>query len=251
MTTNFGGNVVTQLDLQTQKIHTFASEPYLYAHVCLEDTEQIGLPTEAGHFSIFVLSLTPGATLSISGTSLNPSQGDRIQMRHFHSNLSVHGGRAVLLAAGVRKTSDEGPSVSHSSADSLKKVSKPWGHELWIHGDHAEYALKEIFIKAGTKTSLQYHRFKQETNVLFSGEALLHYKSDPAADIDAPGKDAIGTILLSPVSSVDVTPLVLHRIEAKTDILLYEVSTPFLDDVIRVSDDSHRPDGRIETEHSS
>ena len=42
----------------------------------------------------------------------------------------------------------------------------------------------------------------------------------------------------------------IHRIQAITDILLYEVSTPHLDDVVRLQDDNKRPDGRIKEEHS-
>src|SRR5207244_12187069 len=55
---------------------------------------------------------------------------------------------------------------------------------LWINGQHPCYALKKIFIKAGTKTSLQYHRFKQETNVLFEGLAKLHYKKNMSIQND-------------------------------------------------------------------
>jgi len=54
---------------------------------------------------------------------------------------------------------------------------------------------------------------------------------------------------LAPISSIDVVPGVLHRLEALTNILLYETSTPHLDDVVRVADDSMRPHGRIEQEH--
>jgi len=50
---------------------------------------------------------------------------------------------------------------------------------------------------------------------------------------------------------VDVMPLTLHRLEAVTDILLYETSTPHLDDVVRILDDSRRPDGRLEQEHNT
>jgi hypothetical protein len=45
-------------------------------------------------------------------------------------------------------------------------------------------------------------------------------------------------------------PGILHRLEAISDVLLYETSTPHLDDVVRVTDDSKRPHGRIEKEHS-
>ena len=48
---------------------------------------------------------------------------------------------------------------------------------------------------------------------------------------------------------IDVFPPTLHRLEAISDITLYETSTPQLDDVVRVQDDAKRPDGRIDIEH--
>ena len=56
--------------------------------------------------------------------------------------------------------------------------------------------------------------------------------------------------LIEPISIINVEPLVLHRIKALSNIYHYEVSTPFLDDVIRVDDDSNRKNGKILTEHT-
>ena len=46
-----------------------------------------------------------------------------------------------------------------------------------------------------------------------------------------------------------VEPPKKHRVMAITDIILQEVSTPEVDDVIRISDDSGRGSGKIEHEH--
>jgi hypothetical protein len=54
---------------------------------------------------------------------------------------------------------------------------------------------------------------------------------------------------LDAVTAIDVTPNIIHRIEALTDILLYEISTPHLDDVIRIQDDANRTNGKIISEH--
>ena len=59
----------------------------------------------------------------------------------------------------------------------------------------------------------------------------------------------IGVEELFSTSIVDVVPPTLHRLEAVTDIVLCETSTPHLDDVVRVADDANRVDGRIEEEH--
>ncbi len=228
-----------------------ASIPYSYRHLALQDGSAVSLETTTGAYSVFVLSLSQGAQLHFSSLGDAVLEGEAVQIEHLSVSVRVQGGTARLLLAGSPDARHIAPRIERHSADAIKKVTKPWGHELWIHANHPDYAFKEIFIKAGTKTSLQYHRFKQETNVLFKGHAVLHYKADESAPLDHPSTDQMGTLELQPVSSIDVTPLVLHRIEACTDILLYEVSTPFLDDVIRVSDDSNRPDGHIATEHSA
>ena len=132
----------------------------------------------------------------------------------------------------------------------IYKVTKPWGHELWINGQHPNYALKEISIAKGTKTSLQYHQKKGETNVLFEGKARLHYKKDASVPNESVVPEHIGTTDVNAVVAIDVAPPTIHRIEALTNVLLYEVSTPHLDDVIRLQDDAHRPDGRIAAEHN-
>ena len=164
--------------------------------------------------------------------------------------ISVRDGSVTLLISGTKEKSKSVQSgVFVKERAEIYKVKKPWGHELWINGQHELYAFKEIFIKSGTKTSLQYHNFKQETNLLVRGEALLHFKASDEKSNNSVREEDISTVTIKAISSVDVLPPVLHRLEAVTDILLYETSTPHLDDGIRVSDDSDRPDGRIELEH--
>ena len=70
------------------------------------------------------------------------------------------------------------------NVDEVKVVKKPWGYEKWIANGNPnfKYALKEIFLKSGHKSSLQFHRFKQETNFIQSGKGFLHMsnsKIDP------------------------------------------------------------------------
>jgi len=113
-------------------------------------------------------------------------------------------------------------------------VEKPWGYEKWIaHND--QYVMKEIFIKKGFKTSLQYHNYKKETNYLFSGKI----------------KVTIGTTTTEANQGtiIDLEPGKVHRIEALEDSLLFEASTPHLNDVIRTEDSYGRtvlPDVPIE-----
>ena len=243
--------MVASHSLESFSRHTFASAPYVYFHLRLRAGETVKLPTQRGFYSVFVFSVQAGAAARFDTLGHPVQAQEAVQLVHQAASVTADGGEVRLLVAGAPQADPHSPETRHFRASEIKKVSKPWGHELWFHGGHPQYAFKEIFVKAGTKTSLQYHQHKQETNILFAGDAVLHYKADPDASIDAPAPQSMATLPLTPVSSVDVTPFVLHRLEAVTDILLYEVSTPFLDDVVRVSDDTARPDGRIETEHAS
>lgn len=133
-------------------------------------------------------------------------------------------------------------SVEISVGGELKVVSKPWGSETWLaYGEGMPYALKIIFLKKGTKTSLQYHVHKQETNFVYSGRIVLHYQKEKG--------EQIRTVELGPKSCIQVPPGLIHRVEALEDTVLVEASTNHLDDVVRVSDDYNRPDGYIPEEH--
>ncbi|MEK6883017.1 MAG: hypothetical protein AABY22_25560 [Nanoarchaeota archaeon] len=104
---------------------------------------------------------------------------------------------------------------------------KPWGYERWLSLNN-KYCFKEIFIKAGHKTSLQYHRQKRETNYIQQGQAKIWLKrkeEECLVAYDAP-----------PGSVLNVSPGDVHRIEAITNILIFEVSTPEVDDVVRLED---------------
>lgn len=123
-----------------------------------------------------------------------------------------------------------------------KVVSKNWGHERWLIHTSSSFALKIIFLKAGFRTSLQYHKKKEEAGFVLSGELRLHYASTD--------DKSICQLDLSPGTVFHIKPSAIHRIEAVTDTFLIETSTVELDDVIRVNDDWNRPDGRIDSEHS-
>lgn len=142
-----------------------------------------------------------------------------------------------------------------------KKVSKPWGHELWIaDGVRTPYALKRILFKEGNRTSLQVHQYKFETNYVLSGTGLL-YKSQEIFDVDeflANGmseqdvenyENTFDIIELAPGVIFDVAPGYVHRVMATTDLEFMEASTIHVDDVIRLQDDQGRAHGKISSEH--
>jgi len=114
--------------------------------------------------------------------------------------------------------------------DAPRRVDKPWGHELiWVVTDR--YVGKRIGINAGRRLSLQYHEQKDESIHVLSGRLRLHLEGDA-------GEMTVRE--LGPGESARVPVGRRHRFEAIDDVELIEVSTPELDDVIRVEDDYGR-----------
>jgi mannose-6-phosphate isomerase-like protein (cupin superfamily) len=111
----------------------------------------------------------------------------------------------------------------------IEQVDKPWGYELrFVRTD--QYAGKVLFIKAGSQLSLQYHEQKDEALLVHSGQLELVL-----------GKGEEQTVeLLGANDAWHVTPGTVHRFRAVTDCLLFEVSTPELEDVVRIEDDYGR-----------
>jgi len=122
-----------------------------------------------------------------------------------------------------------------------KIINKPWGKEEWLELND-RYCYKRIYINAGYKTSYQYHNFKRETNFIISGEAEIWLEND---------EGVVEKKIMKAGDYFNVTPPKKHRVIALTDIILQEVSTPEVDDVIRIEDDTNRPDGKIDAEHQS
>lgn len=246
----FGGNAVKRFDLGKQGKEALGGGPYEYFYYQTRAEEEVVF-SNLRSFSVYLYSKPAEAVVTVDGLEETLEEGDRVQSEGRTVKLSVKGGEVRVLVAGTVRAHPELQGIFFTRHADLYKVVKPWGHELWINGQHPCYALKEIFIKSGTKTSLQYHNYKQETNVLFRGTAKLHYKAVTEIPNDLVKEADTATTSIEPVSSIDVMPKTLHRLEAITDILLYETSTPHLDDVFRVLDDSKRPDGRLDIEHGA
>jgi mannose-6-phosphate isomerase-like protein (cupin superfamily) len=112
----------------------------------------------------------------------------------------------------------------------MKVVEKPWGREIWVaHTD--KYAFKIIEIKKGTRSSLQYHVRKHEHLYVDHGLLQLEWEND---------RGQMETLTLHPGDVVENKPGRKHRAMALEDTRLLEVSTPELDDVVRVQDDYNR-----------
>ncbi len=113
---------------------------------------------------------------------------------------------------------------------SARRVDKPWGHELiWTRTDR--YVGKLIVIEAGQRLSLQLHQRKDEAIFVISGRLRLQLED---------GEGVIRTIELGPGEHRRVPAGRRHRFEAIERVELIEVSTPELDDVVRLEDDYGR-----------
>jgi mannose-6-phosphate isomerase len=112
-------------------------------------------------------------------------------------------------------------------------VEKPWGYELiWAHTN--KYVGKVLHIKKNESLSYQYHRIKDETIRLLSGAMKM--------DLETDGKRS--TISLSPGDCLHILPNMKHRMIAMEDCDVLEVSTPELDDVVRLEDQYGRVDSK-------
>jgi mannose-6-phosphate isomerase len=114
-----------------------------------------------------------------------------------------------------------------------KIVEKPWGYELiWAHTDR--YVGKLLHIQKGESLSYQYHRVKDETIRLLSG----------AMDMDLESDGSKVQISLKPGDCLHIVPGMRHRMIAVEDCDVLEVSTPELDDVVRLEDRYGRADAK-------
>jgi quercetin dioxygenase-like cupin family protein len=107
----------------------------------------------------------------------------------------------------------------------VEKVEKPWGHEIrWALTDR--YAGKILHIEAGQALSLQHHVRKEETIYLYSGKMLFEIEID----------GVLQQREMHPGDYIHVAPPTVHRMVAIETCEVFEVSTPELDDVVRLKD---------------
>jgi mannose-6-phosphate isomerase len=112
-------------------------------------------------------------------------------------------------------------------ATTVRKVEKPWGHELiWAQTD--VYVGKVLFVRAGHSLSLQFHRTKDEAWLIQAGRVKL--------ELGDVGATVLNEEIVGPGAAFHYTPGTVHRVTAIEDTTILEVSTPQLDDVVRLED---------------
>ena len=108
-----------------------------------------------------------------------------------------------------------------------QRVEKPWGHELiWALAE--QYAGKLLSVKAGHELSLQFHRRKDESWYVLEGRVEL--------ELAAAGEKTTSMEVVRGGAAFRIPPGTVHRIRALEDTVILEVSTPQLDDVVRLED---------------
>ena len=107
----------------------------------------------------------------------------------------------------------------------VHRVPKPWGYEL-IFAKTGKYAGKMLHINRGESLSLQYHEMKEETLFVVRGELKL------TIEYDGERRE----LALHSGQAFHIPPRLIHRMEAVEDTDVAEVSTPELDDVVRLED---------------
>ena len=113
-------------------------------------------------------------------------------------------------------------------SDTPRRVEKPWGYELWWARTD-RYVGKILHLRQGESLSLQYHHVKDETILLQSGRLLL--------ETGAQGqREELRRIEMKPGDVFHITPGTLHRMTGIEDCDILEVSTPELEDVVRLED---------------
>ena len=109
----------------------------------------------------------------------------------------------------------------------VRRVEKPWGHELiWALTD--VYCGKLVFVRAGHSLSLQFHRVKDEAWLVQSGRAKI--------EVGEAGEMALHEEVITAGAAFHFEPGTVHRVTALEDTTILEVSTPQLDDVVRLED---------------
>ena len=107
----------------------------------------------------------------------------------------------------------------------MRTVPKPWGREV-IFAETERYAGKVLYLEAGHSLSLQYHERKDETLYVLEGEMRL------AVEVDG----AMQELALGAGEAYRIRPSVRHRMRAIRRCVIVEVSSPELDDVVRLED---------------
>lgn len=211
--------------------------------------------------------LGSGAYKAGQGWSLLPQQKQKIKARENSLAFVVSG---QISSGQLTDVSGRNP-LRLDSINNLSDylVNKPWGSEAWLV-ENGIYVLKGITMNAGEKCSLQVHEKKTEVNLVLSGSVQLlmcydekvrqaiekHHQAGQEQSTFMADEEMITrvnknmqSILIGKYEGWTAMPFQIHRVFAKEKYFALEVSTPEVDDIVRLKDNYNRPGGRIANEH--
>ena len=242
-----GGNIISKLDRKKNKTIIGNSKYYFYHHYRLKENEKITLSKNT-NFTVYILDCGKNDYIKIENKLIKIKKNIFIYFKKYQVLENLNNCIEILLVG--KKSTNIKNFILKKKSSNFYKVIKPWGNELWINSINNYFVFKKIFIKKDFKTSLQFHNIKRETNLILDGSAKLFYKKNNKIQNLKVLKKDIAFRKLKKNNIVNVYPKILHRIEALTNLLLFEVSSPHLKDVVRVADDTKRKSGHIKSEHS-
>ena len=248
-----GKNKISKI-INNQKAILGSNKYYNYNYFDLKKKTQ--LKFNSNELFLYILSSkNKNEKIKIKGKIIKVKKNDLFRfIKNKTEKIEIDTNNRIIILVVYRKNSlINKKNIVIQKLNKIYSVKKPWGYEKWFTGtSNKNFAFKKIFLKKGTKTSLQYHIKKIETNFLFNGNAKLHYmigkiplKKKNFSKISK----SIKTKIIRKGSIINVKPKTIHRLEAISNLILFEVSSPHLTDVIRVSDVTNRPDGKIKNEH--
>lgn len=117
------------------------------------------------------------------------------------------------------------PVADFPSAESVGP--REWGEETLLVLANGKYTMKKLFIKAGKRGGLQYHRKKDEASYVISGKMIVRYENEEGNLIDKE---------VGPGDWFHFPNGCIHQEIAITDVVRIEVSTPHFNDRVRVEE---------------
>jgi mannose-6-phosphate isomerase-like protein (cupin superfamily) len=118
----------------------------------------------------------------------------------------------------------------YNPIEAVMIIEKPWGREEVLEIND-RYMMKKLTMFEGHRCSIQFHRHKKETIYVLDGNLRIY---------TGPTKDELTAKIFVSGESITIEPGVVHRMEAVTDSVYVEASTPEMDDVVRLQDDYAR-----------
>jgi quercetin dioxygenase-like cupin family protein len=243
---NKGGIIINKYDFNFESFeYTLGSDPYEYKIIKLKKNEA-KIINGLKKYCIFILKSKN--SVEINGVLVEENKF-LLAEKETLKVISSSEGSLILLACQEIDIINECEYIN-KEVNEAKIVNKPWGREIWLTEDPAKvFAFKKICLNKGQKTSLQYHEYKRETNFLYEGKLKLHFVLKKEYDLKAFKAEILDVKTIKKGTVIDIYPRKIHRLEAITDCILYEISTTELDDVIRLQDETGRMNGRVNREH--